>query len=354
MSKPKGKAMTKMNFKQTLIWSVAIIFIATSSVSSHAQDLPNLELAQNTASEPLDINDVLQEIEQELPSETLSPTPTASPTPPPQDTQLQEPQAANDRAAQEQAENLPQIPTLDDAAGNDGDGLFYDAEQNIPRSEIGRKSAPRRVSPADEPGTKIIVVKKNFDSSSRKAEMVAAERAMKLGRYAAALEMYDAMYAKNKRDPNVLMGRAEAYQRLGQDDFAVEAYEELLDNYPNSVEARVNMLGIIGQRFPAVALRQLIDLRKKHTDNVGIVAQIAVTKAALGEYQDAIRFLGIAASLEPQNATHIFNMAVVADKAGERNQAIQFYEQALQADTVYGKGQGIPREAIFERLASLR
>ncbi len=47
-------------------------------------------------------------------------------------------------------------------------------------------------------------------------------------------------------------------------------------------------------------------------------------------------------------------MAVVADTAGSKKEAIQFYEQALEIDTLYGKGDAIPRSQIFERLAGLR
>ena len=58
--------------------------------------------------------------------------------------------------------------------------------------------------------------------------------------------------------------------------------------------------------------------------------------------------------MEPQNATHLFNMAVIADRAGERDQAIQYYEEALETDTLYSAGKSIPRESVFQRLADLR
>ena len=348
----------RKNILMSLVLSTAIAL----PLKSYAQDLPELAPEEMPADEGMDINDVLNDIEGAMPAEDVSeqtevievmPEPVPETAPQPEINELSDPEAANAKAAMDQSTIIPQIPETQ-AQENADDGLFFDAEQNIPRSEIGRKGAPRKISPADEPGTKLIVVTKDYSSSSSKAELVAAERAMKLGRFDAALDMYEAMYAKNKRDPNILMGRAEAYQRLGQDDFAVQAYEELLELRPDNVESRVNMLGLIGQKYPAVALRQLMDLREKNSKNVGIVAQIAVAKAALGEYEDAIRYLGIAASIEPNNPSHIFNMAVVADTAGDKQQAISLYEQALETDTLYGKGDLIPRDAIFERLSSLR
>jgi Flp pilus assembly protein TadD len=197
-------------------------------------------------------------------------------------------------------------------------------------------------------------VKKEYDSKSTRAEVVAAQRAIANGRYESALEMFNGLYKKYPKDKHILMGRAEAYQRLAMDNEALMAYEKLLDVQPNNVDAKINMQGIIGNRYPDVALRQLLALRQKHSDHVGLVAQIAVMQAKLGQYQDAISYLGIAASLEPYNPSHVFNMAVVADKAGSKAEAIAFYEQALEIDTVNGKRGAIPRETIFARLASLR
>ncbi len=365
----------KINFKMAK-QTVALFFLSTMIVSSvialpapsYAQELPSL-IPDDSQAEALDINDVLQEIEEAPLTEEA-----AMPSPPPMDQEiteilptpvaqeaivipemnaLEDPVTSPPQANNGQPGSLPNIPSIR-AEDEEEETLFFDAEALVPQTELATKGAPRKVSPATEPGTKLIVVKKNHGKNSKKAEMIAAERAMKLGRYAAALEIYESMYARNKRDPNILMGRAEAYHRLGEDNFAIQAYEELLDIRPNNLQARVNMLGIIGQKYPSVALRQLMDLRQEHGNNVAVVAQIAVTQAKLGEFSDAIRYLGIAASMEPQNPLHIFNMAVIADKSGDKKQAIRFYEQALETDTLYGKGGSIPRDSIFERLASLR
>ena len=342
MFKCKNKNdIKKRNVLLAMLLTAAIVmpYSAYAQAEGLTESLPELAPAETQEPE-LDIDEVLKEIDKTLPAE-------------PSPAELKDPVAANTEASIKQAGNIPAIPSVK-ATDEEEETLFFDADTIVPQGEVARKGAPRKVSPKTEPGSKFIVVKTSHGKSSKAAELVAAERAMKLGRYASALEMYDAMYLKNKRDPNILMGRAEAYQRLGENDFAVQAYEELLDVRPKNLEARINMLGIVGQKYPAVALRQLMDLRDKHSDNVGIVAQIAVVQAKLGEFDSAIRYLGIAASMEPQNPAHVFNMAVIADQAGDKTQAIQFYEQALEADTLYGKGGAIPRDSIFERLASLR
>lgn len=95
-------------------------------------------------------------------------------------------------------------------------------------------------------------------------------------------------------------------------------------------------------------------MHDEYPGDVGMVAQIAVMQAKLARFDEAIRYLGIAASMQPKNASHLFNMAVIADRAGSKKEAIQYYEEALEIDTLYGAGRSIPREAVFERLALLR
>lgn len=166
--------------------------------------------------------------------------------------------------------------------------------------------------------------------------------------------MYNALYAKNKRDPNILMGRAISLQHMGQDDEAIRAYEELLDIHPGNVQAQVNMLGLVGQRYPSVGLRRLLELREKEPGNVAIIGQIAVLAANSGQNDEALKYLGMAMSMEPNNATHAYNMAVIADKMGHKEDAVKFYESALETDSIYGGGKDVPREAVYERLAQLR
>lgn len=235
----------------------------------------------------------------------------------------------------------------------EGEDVFYDAESLVPEGELAR-TAPRRVDPVNEPASRMIIVRKNASAGSDEARLVSASRAIKLGRYSSALEIYNDMYSKNRRDPAVLMGRAVALQRLGLEEEAVMAYESLLEVEPNNIEARVSMLGIISKRYPAVAMQQLKDLWAKNPDRVSISAQMAITEAQLGNYDSAIRYMGVAASMEPNNASHYYNMAIMADQAGAKSDAIRYYETALETDSIYGGGRSIPRESVYTRLAQLR
>lgn len=263
-------------------------------------------------------------------------------------------EAAQGAASEQDAEiSIPEVPPLANVPAPD-ENIFFDAEALVPQGEMARKGGPRKVNPAVEPASKFIVVTRDHGAGSRQAQFVAADRAMKLGRFESALSIYDAMYQKNRRDPNVLLGRAVALQHMGHTESAIQAYEELLDIRPDNVEAQTNMYGLIGARYPAVAIQKLSALLDKQPDNVGLIAQMAVMSARIGRYDDALRYLGMAAAMEPENPSHIFNIAVVADQSGNRKEAVSYYEKALEMDTMQGGGSSVPRESIYERLAQLR
>lgn len=232
--------------------------------------------------------------------------------------------------------------------------VYYDSLSQVPVGAMATSVGPREVNPVMEPAQKMIVVSKDRNESSEESLLISANRALKLKRYDAALEMFDQLYAKNKRDVRILMGRAVAQQNMGLNESAIQSYEEVLTLKPNNTDAVINMMGLVRKQYPEVALRRLLDLYSKYPSNAGIAAQIGVTNAELGHFDDAMRYLGIASTLEPNNAQHWFNMGIAADRGGSTAEAIKMYERALEVDVMYGASRSIPRERIYDRLSVLR
>lgn len=215
---------------------------------------------------------------------------------------------------------------------------------------IVNKKAKKTVPQPSKPADKVTI-----ETTSLTAQIISANRAVKLGRYDAAKEMYDELYRLNPRDGQILSGRALLLQKMGFADQAISAYEELLDIYPDNTDAIVNLAGLIRKQYPAVALNKLLDLHMKVPNNTAVTAQLGVAYADSGNYVDALRYLGDAASMDPKNALHFYNMAVISEKAGKNSQAVSYYEKALELDAIYGDGKNnIPREKIYDRLAQIR
>jgi Flp pilus assembly protein TadD len=233
-------------------------------------------------------------------------------------------------------------------------GQYFDADAIVARPAFGSTREPRQVDPRYEPGSSFVVVRKSAGADSRQAKIVAAQRAIKLGRYSSALELYEQLYKKTPRDKRVLMGLAVSQQNSGFTESAIATYEELLKIDPKNHNATANMLGLISQEYPAVAYRKLMDLWRKDSSNPAIAAQLGLASAEAGHTEEAIRFLGVAASIEPNNALHFYNMAIVTDQAGAHKDAVDLYQKAMELDAAYSGSRSIPREQVYDRLAQLR
>jgi Flp pilus assembly protein TadD len=236
-------------------------------------------------------------------------------------------------------------------------GTYYDADALVPDADLAAAGAtgPRKVDPAYEPGQRFIVVEKSSSAESFEAQYVSATRALKLGRYPAAMEMFEKLYKKNHRDARILMGLALAQQGAGFNSSAISTYEDLLKVQPNNADAIINLMGLMKDQFPENTLKKLATLRNKYPNNPGIPAHMGQVSADMKKYDEAIRYFEIAASMDPNSAAHIYNMAIAADRKGDSKKAIKLYERALQIDASYSDTiSALPREQIYDRLVVLR
>lgn len=201
--------------------------------------------------------------------------------------------------------------------------------------------------------SKYLNVQKDYSSSSARAQVESAQRALKEGRDSLALELFDALYVKHPKDPRIMMGRAVALQKNGMVDEAVDAYEKVLKRDPRNVNALTNMLGLIRMTDPDKALTKLLDLKATYPGRPAILAQLGMTYADVGDEESAMRYLRMAQDLEPEDPRHAFNMAVLMDRRGYTPEAIMNYKRALFLNSNAG-GNLVPTTAIQQRLDALR
>lgn len=233
-----------------------------------------------------------------------------------------------------------------------GDDSYYDSHATVPSKQMAPIAGPRKVNPSVEPGQALVIVEGVRKAHDTESMVVAADRALNLGFYDSALNMYNTLAKKNARDPRILMGRAVAQQKLGMNDAAIESYNRVLDVSPNNVDAMVNMLGLLKQKDPQGALRHMVALGGRFPDDAGLAAQTGMAEGEAGNYDDAMRYLGKASALQPENPQHIFNMAVLADRQGDTASAVKFYQQAMQR-SADDENSTIDRNAVLKRLAVL-
>lgn len=242
--------------------------------------------------------------------------------------------------------------------------VYFDSPKGKTLTDI----PPPSINPMKEPGESIIIVHKGTRVPSQmivekgdqsefvESKLVNANRASNLGSNDAALGFYDEVIKKSPSDPRVLMGRAVTLQKLGENQKAIEAYRDVLRIDPNNPEAITNLMGLIGKTQPAVALQNLLELREQYPRNAAVAAQLGVAYTEAGNPQDGLRYLNMAAGLQPENPLHFFNMAVIYERLKDREKAIKYYEQALDVYAVNGSGTTttFSREQIYDRLSALR
>ncbi len=253
-----------------------------------------------------------------------------------------------------------------DAVGNESDNFleavdidsYFDSSRLSPPvngDNAGEDYELRVIDPEEEKSQRFVVVDKEANAKSGTAMFVSAKRAVDLGRYQAALRIYKEMLKKTPKDSHVLLGYAAVLQKTGSIDQAIAAYEKVLQVDESNIDAHINMLGLIGERYPAVALQRLTKLEAEQAEfNPALVGQMAFVLAKLGRFDGALDKYASISAREPQNPLHLLNMAIVADQASMRDVAIQYYEETLEMDTIYGAKGAIDRDQIFDRLAHLR
>lgn len=198
-----------------------------------------------------------------------------------------------------------------------------------------------------------LTVKKEHDSEDVDTRLTLAREALAQNNNTAALQLFTELRTKYPKDKRILMGRAVALQRLGQEDAALSAYEAVLNNDPKNLEALTNMLGLLKRKDPALAVEKLEQLHEAYPYNADIAAQLGVACGAAGKFEDSMKYLDMAEALDPGNVSVIYNKAVLYDHMGKSQQAGDLYREVIRM-AVDGGDEGLPMDAIRKRLAVLR
>lgn len=238
------------------------------------------------------------------------------------------------------------------SSGNQ-DVKFFDENPGIGQV-LSEKEYLKKIDPETQPGQKFLVVEKNAERDDQDALLEAARRAREYDRYEAALRFYNQLQKLNPDDKVINLERAITLHKLGRYGSALKAYDKVLDMDPDNIQARINMLVLVRNKYPAVALEKMKKLYEENPGNAALAAQIGVLLAGQKEYESARDYLDSAISLEPGNPNHYYNLAIVHDMTGNFVKAVSLYEEALEIDAVKTGFNKIPREKIYDRLSILR
>jgi len=150
-----------------------------------------------------------------------------------------------------------------------------------------------------------------------------------------ALDMYEKLA---KADP----GRADEYssragalaEKQGSDDKALGIYQKLLDKNRDNIDARQKIIKLYekGKKWDKVIehAKVLIDLDPKNADLYLYLSDICYKK---NDLNGALAAVEKAQKLRPNDPAIFLQLAVLAEKAKKDDQAIEFYQKAVQSNT---------------------
>jgi len=221
----------------------------------------------------------------------------------------------------------------------------------MPTRNLEDIEADALVRPTPE---KFYVVQRESGPTPRDSTLMAAKRALRYGNNVRALSLFNDIYENSPNDPAAQMGRAVSLQRLNRDSEALVAYEQVLRESPENLEALINMIGILSAQNPDYAMDKLSRLRQKYPSHTGVTVQLALAKADTGGLGEAISLLQSAYAADQSNPSIAYNLAVIYDRAGDRVKAASYYRQALARERLKTGEQTIPVAAIEQRLSMFR
>ena len=174
------------------------------------------------------------------------------------------------------------------------------------------------------------------------------------GDYDTALGFYDQALKEEPSSILALLGRGASLQKLHKFEDAQLAYERVLQIDPENREALTNVTAITGEKAPAEALNRLVALEKSYQTFSPIKAQIGLLYARAGNMEQALDYLRRATALNPESAMYQYNLALVLDHMGLREQAAASYQEVLSAIALGRAPPELSSTEIERRLRYLR
>lgn len=199
-----------------------------------------------------------------------------------------------------------------------------------------------------------MTIRKESDAGSIDSRLTKARAALAEGNNSAALELFDDLHKDYPKDKRILMGRAVSLHKTGQKDEALSAYEDVLNRDPKNLDALNNMLGLLKEKDPQLAVEKLQELHDAYPYQGDIAAQLGVAYGSTGQYDQALRYLDLAEGLKPGTSFVLYNKSVLLDKMGRSREAAGLYRQILRMAADGDIDQNLPLDSIRRRLAALQ
>lgn len=198
----------------------------------------------------------------------------------------------------------------------------------------------------------IKTARKDLENTDSSLLLTHAYEAQMSGQYELARMFYQTVLDQSSTNETAQFGLATIYHKTGKIPQAQSLYSTILNKNPRHQGALANLLSLIGDESPENALEELRRLEAVNPTFSPLPAQIAMIYAKQKKWDQAIVYLSKALTLSPENILYRYNMAVISDRAGYREQAMLQYQQLLKQGYA-GTQLPISLRQLHERVAYL-
>lgn len=204
----------------------------------------------------------------------------------------------------------------------------------------------KKIESFDATGLSIRVQRPGLDTNF---ELNRAYTALMGGDSDTAITTYKNILSAEPTNEDALFGLAATYHRRGDIEQARPYYAQLLKINPNHRDALNNYLALVSDEAPEDSLAELERLEQRNPDFSPIPAQQALVLTKLGYPERARDKMLRAIELSPDNLTYKYNLAIMFDQQGDRENAAPLYHLLIDAAM---NGEKIPAstESLQKRL----
>jgi tetratricopeptide (TPR) repeat protein len=146
-----------------------------------------------------------------------------------------------------------------------------------------------------------------------------------------AILTYQAFLLDYPEDTKAMLGIAKAYQKNQQFKAARDVYVKLLSIDPSNEAAMINLIILISEQHPSIALAQLFELEKANPTYAAIPAQIAGIYMQNSEFEEAIKSLKRASTIDSRNTNYKYAIAVCYEYLNFNEEALQIYKDLYRS-----------------------
>lgn len=225
-----------------------------------------------------------------------------------------------------------------------------DLSKPVRRANVSKSLAFGEPIPSAEDGS--VKVVKNQPTVGINPKLIEAYNAYTKGDDAQAQQAYREVLKGDVRNTDALLGMATIAARQGRNDDAIGWYKKALEVEPRNHVAQSGIVSLQQQDDPVSAETRFKNMIAQQPESASLYASLGDLYVSQNQWPSAQQAYFQAYHFEPNNAQHVFNLAVSLDHMGKPNLAVPYYKRALELVSASG-ATSIDRAKLESRISQL-